>query len=69
MAFESLAELWQMGSHGPYVWTAWGATLGVLLLSVLLVCGESRDVRRTLRRRLRREGAAALKSTEGRHEG
>ena len=27
MAFESLAELVSMGSHGPYVWTAWGATV------------------------------------------
>ena len=41
MAFESLAELVSMGSHGPYVWTAWGATLGFLLLSVILVRGEA----------------------------
>ncbi|MCJ8285533.1 MULTISPECIES: heme exporter protein CcmD [Halomonas] len=69
MAFESLAELVSMGSHGPYVWTAWGATLGFLLLSVILVRGESRGVRRTLRRRLRRDAAVASSPSEDQDEG
>lgn len=54
MAFDSFAELLSMGRHGVYVWTAWGVSLGLLTLCVLLVRSESRAVHRTLRRRSRR---------------
>ena len=33
MYFDSFAELLQMGKHGFYVWTAYGATVLVLLLA------------------------------------
>lgn len=67
MAFDSFAELLAMGRHGVYVWTAWGISLGLLTLCILLVRGESRAVQRTLRRRSRRELSAS--SWEADHEG
>ena len=36
MYFDSLADLRQMGKHGFYVWTAYGATALVLLISWLV---------------------------------
>jgi len=39
MYFDSFAELLQMGKHGFYVWTAYGATVLVLLLSWLSARG------------------------------
>jgi len=69
MAFDSLADFMAMGSHGPYVWSAWGVTLGLLVVCVMMVRGESRAVRRTLRRRLRRDAVAASTSSEASHEG
>ena len=39
MYFDSFADLLQMGKHGFYVWTAYGATVLVLLLSWLSTRG------------------------------
>lgn len=36
MQFDSLAALLQMGGHGPYVWSAYGISLLVLLVNALL---------------------------------
>lgn len=58
MAFDSFSDWLAMGRHGVYVWTAWGVSLGLLALCVLLVRSESRMVRRDLRRRIRRAAAA-----------
>ena len=65
MAFDSLAELLAMGRHGPYVWSAWGISLGLLGLSLLLVWRESRQVRRMLRRQLKREAAVQFEWAGG----
>ncbi len=35
-AFNSLAEFWAMGKHGPYVWSCFALTMMVLGLNVLL---------------------------------
>lgn len=39
MYFDSFADLLQMGKHGFYVWTAYGATVLVLLISWLSARG------------------------------
>jgi heme exporter protein D len=39
MYFDSFADLLQMGKHGFYVWTAYGATTLVLLISWLSARG------------------------------
>jgi heme exporter protein D len=39
MYFDSFADLLQMGEHGFYVWTAYGATGLVLLISWLSARG------------------------------
>ncbi|GEN23460.1 heme exporter protein CcmD [Halomonas cupida] len=57
MAFDSFSDWLAMGRHGVYVWTAWGVSLGLLALCVLLVRSEIRTVRRDLRRRIRRAAA------------
>ncbi len=49
MAFHSLEEFLRMGTHGPYVWSAYGLTL---LALVAMAWGARRR-----RRRLQREWA------------
>ena len=36
MQFESLAALWEMQGHGPYVWTAYGIA-AVVLMAIIWV--------------------------------
>ena len=54
MAFKSFAEFVAMGGHGPYIWTAYGVTL-VLILYMLAapVLRQRRFVREERRRHLR----------------
>jgi heme exporter protein D len=33
--FDTLAELWAMNGHGPYVWASYGITLAALLVLVI----------------------------------
>ena len=49
MAFHTLVEFLRMGTHGPYVWSAYGLTL---LALVAMAWGARRR-----RRRLQREWA------------
>lgn len=57
MAFTSLADFLAMGGHAPYVWSAWGVTLFLLLASVWHARLERRQLIRSLARRERREQA------------
>ncbi len=43
MQFDSLAALWQMGGHGPYVWSAYG--IGVVTLIVIIIVPLQRSRR------------------------
>ena len=60
MAFDSLAAFLAMGTHGPYVWSAYGVTFLIVLWNMLQP--------RLVRRRLFREQAVALRreAREGR---
>ena len=55
MNFASFAEFLAMGNHGPYVWSAYGISLAVLLLNVVQPMLARRRYLQDEARRLRRE--------------
>ena len=55
MSFSSIGEFIAMGTHGPYVWTAYGITLLVLTLNLLLPLRARKAYLQSEARRLRRE--------------
>ncbi|TBV16277.1 heme exporter protein CcmD [Stutzerimonas kirkiae] len=55
MNFSSFAEFVAMGTHGVYVWAAYGVSLAVLALNVILPLLARRRYLRDEARRLRRE--------------
>ena len=55
MYFESFAALLAMGKHGLYVWSAFGFSLAVLVLNVVLPMLARRRYLQDEARRLRRE--------------
>lgn len=57
MSFASFGEFLAMGHHGPYVWSAYGISLLVLALNVLLPILARRRYLQDEARRLRREEA------------
>jgi heme exporter protein D len=55
MSFSSLGEFLAMGGHAPFVWTAYGVSLLVLAVNVLLPLLAQRRYLHEEARRLRRE--------------
>ncbi|MBA3981191.1 MAG: heme exporter protein CcmD [Alcanivorax sp.] len=55
MHFDSLAELWQMGVHGPWVWSAYGICVALIALNVVWAVHRGRRVRRDIRGLIRRQ--------------
>ncbi|WP_447591848.1 heme exporter protein CcmD [Aquipseudomonas campi] len=55
MSFASFGEFLAMGTHGPYVWSAYGISLAVLALNVVLPILARRRYLQDEARRLRRE--------------
>ena len=55
MYFESFADLLAMGKHGAFVWSAYGISLAVLALNVVLPILARRRYLQDEARRLRRE--------------
>jgi heme exporter protein D len=55
MSFASFAEFIAMGNHGPYVWTAYGISLAIIALNVLLPLLARRRYLQDEARRMRRE--------------
>jgi heme exporter protein D len=55
MSFTSFAEFLAMGSHGAYVWSAYGISMAVLALNVALPILARRRYLQDEARRLRRE--------------
>jgi heme exporter protein D len=56
VSFESFSDFLAMGKHGLYVWTAFGVSLAVLALNVVLPILARRRYLQDEARRLRREG-------------
>ena len=48
MSFASLSEFFRMGTHGVYVWTAYGLTLTALVAIHIYVYRRQRRLRHTL---------------------
>jgi heme exporter protein D len=55
MNFSSFGEFLAMGTHGPYVWSAYAISLAVLALNVALPILARRRYLQDEARRLRRE--------------
>lgn len=55
MSFSSFGEFLAMGTHGPYVWAAYGISLLVLAINLALPLRASRSYLQGEARRLRRE--------------
>ncbi|PAU65698.1 heme exporter protein CcmD [Pseudomonas sp. PIC25] len=55
MSFDSFADFIAMGSHGPYVWSAYGISLAVLVINVAVPLLARRRYLLDEARRLRRE--------------
>ncbi|QTS84819.1 heme exporter protein CcmD [Ectopseudomonas khazarica] len=55
MSFASFSEFLAMGPHGAYVWSAYGISLVVLALNVVLPILARRRYLQDEARRLRRE--------------
>lgn len=55
MSFASFSEFLAMGTHGPYVWSAYGISLAILALNVVLPIPARRRYLQDEARRLRRE--------------
>ena len=49
MQFESLSAAWQMGGHGPFVWSAYAIALITLVVIIVAPLQRSRRVLRELR--------------------
>ena len=55
MSFSSFSEFLAMGNHGLYVWSAYGISLLVLTINLLLPLRARRNYSPVEARRLRRE--------------
>ncbi|ATH81760.1 heme exporter protein CcmD [Ectopseudomonas hydrolytica] len=55
MSFSSFADFLAMGTHGAYVWSAYGISLAILALNVVLPILARRRYLQDEARRLRRE--------------
>ena len=55
MSFSSFSEFLAMGTHGLYVWSAYGISLLVLTINLLLPLRARRNYLQVEARRLRRE--------------
>lgn len=57
MAFESFADFIAMGKHGPYVWSAYGITLVVVLANIVAPLIRRKGLVGDIKRKARREQA------------
>lgn len=55
MYFESFAEFIQMGKHGPYVWSAYGISISLVIGLVLQLRARRRQVLTMIRQQIRRD--------------
>lgn len=64
MYFDSFAEFLRMGTHGPYVWSAYGISLLLIAANVFFSLRQARLVREQIRQQIRREAAARQRDRE-----
>lgn len=56
MQFDTLAELWSMSGHGPYVWSAYAIVFTVILALVRAPLARRRRLLDRVRRRATASG-------------
>ena len=57
MAFETFADFMAMGKHGPYVWSAYGITLLVVVANILAPIIRRKGLVGEIKRKAKREQA------------
>jgi len=57
MAFETFADFIAMGKHGPYVWSAYGITLMVVVANILAPVVRRKGLVDEIKRKAKREQA------------
>lgn len=55
MHFETLADFIAMGTHGPYVWSAYGLTLLVVVINLVAIVRQRTHTLETIRQKLKRQ--------------
>lgn len=68
MQFDSLAALWDMGGHGPFVWGAYALALLTLIAIVIVPVQRSRRIVAELRAGEQRRAARARSAGSARTE-
>lgn len=63
MQFDSLTALWQMGGHGPFVWSAYAIAVITLLAIIIVPIQRSRHLLSELRAGEQRRVARARMAT------
>lgn len=64
MYFASVAELWHMSGHGPYVWASYGIALVVLVALTVYPLRKKKQALQAIRQRALHDKE---NSTGGRH--
>lgn len=54
MYFETFADFLAMGTHGPYVWSAYGLTVLVVIANLVAISRKRKQALTTIRQKLRR---------------
>ena len=57
MAFETFADFMAMGKHGPYVWSAYGITLLVVVANILAPIIRRKGLLQEIKRKAKWEQA------------
>lgn len=55
MYFDSLAALWAMDGHGPYVWSAYAITFAVLIALPVVALKRHRQLQQDILRQTEEE--------------
>lgn len=55
MYFETFADFIAMGTHGPYVWSAYGLTILVVVLNLIAISRQRAHTLETIRQKLKRQ--------------
>ncbi len=54
MYFETFADFLAMGTHGPYVWSAYGLTVLVVVVNLIAITRQRKHALKTIRQKQRR---------------
>ena len=55
MYFDSLDAFLAMGRHGPYVWSAYGLSVLLIVSNLIIAVRRRQQVREQIRRQIKRE--------------